>query len=104
MPKAMKDFWPSLMDAEQLSAHLPSNGQQSALQPDEFETYINDMKEFMHLVLKIGFNYLHLYQHNKTAKNRYEELFGKDVEQFDGKIIAYFEEFVYQTWSANGVE
>jgi hypothetical protein len=53
------------------------------------------MKEFMHLVLKIGFNFLHIYQHDKTAKSRYEELFKKDVEQFDGKIIAYFEEFVY---------
>lgn len=53
------------------------------------------MKEFMHLVLKIGFNHLHLYQHDKNAKMRYEELFGKHVEQFDGKIIAYFEEFVY---------
>ena len=62
---------------------------------DEFELYINDMKEFMHLVLRIGFNYLHLYQHNKTAKGRYEELFKKDVEQFDTKIQAYFEQFVY---------
>ena len=62
---------------------------------EEFELYINDMKEFMHLVLRIGFNYLHLYQHNKAAKARYEELFKKNVEQFDSKIIAYFEEFVY---------
>lgn len=52
------------------------------------------MTEFMHLVLKIGFNFLHLYQHNSYAKSRYEELFKKDVEQIDGKIAAYFEEFV----------
>lgn len=46
------------------------------------------------MVLKIGFNFLHLYQHNSYAKSRYEELFKKDVEQIDGKIAAYFEEFV----------
>ena len=103
MPKEMKDFWPSLMEPSQLSKHEP-NTLLNALPADEFESHINDMKEFMHLVLKIGFNFLHIYQHDKTAKSRYEELFKKDVEQFDGKIIAYFEEFVYQTWSANGVE
>jgi hypothetical protein len=68
---------------------------EDALSVDEFELYINDMKEFMHLVLKIGFNFLHIYQHNKHAKSRYEELFKKDVENFDAKIGAYFEEFVY---------
>ena len=40
----------------------------------------------MNLVLKIGFNFLHLYQHNPIAKSRYEELFKKDVEDFDKKI------------------
>ena len=72
MPKEMQDFWPSLLPNE----HEP---QAEALSPEDFEFYINDMTEFMHLVLKIGFNFLHLYQHNSYAKSRYDELFKKDV-------------------------
>lgn len=77
--------------SETLSQHEP----QAALSVEEFETWIDDMKQFMHLVLKIGFNFLHLYQHNPVAKSRYDELFTKDVHDFDQKIAAYFEEFVY---------
>jgi hypothetical protein len=94
MPKEMQDFWPSLIGPSELSQHEP-HMMQEALTVDEFELYINDMKQFMHLVLKIGFNFLHLYQHNPYAKGRYEELFGKEIHQFDEKVAAYFEEFVY---------
>jgi hypothetical protein len=95
----LQDFWPSLASPEQLS----QPELQQALSVGEFEQTVNDMTAFIKLVLKIGFNFLHLYQHNPTAKARYEQLFEKSVSDFDAKAVAYFEEFVFQTWPS-GVE
>lgn len=39
--------------------------------------YMNDMKEFMNLVLKIAFNHLHFYKQSQYAKDKFDQLFSK---------------------------
>jgi hypothetical protein len=62
--------------------------------------YMNDMKEFMNLVLKIAFNQLHLYKQSQYATTKYDELFAKKVGESNDlgdKVKNYIEEFVHET-------
>jgi hypothetical protein len=66
---------------------------------------MNDMKEFMNLVLNVAFNQMHLYKQSQYAKSRYQELFKDEIEdaaEFADKIRNYFDEFIHQTYQADG--
>ena len=59
---------------------------------------MNDMKEFMNLVLNVAFNQMHLYKQSQYAKSRYQELFKDEIEDaadFADKIRNYFDEFIH---------
>lgn len=70
----------------------------AAISADELVMHMNDMKEFMNLVLKIAFNHLHLYKHRQDAKGRFDQLFGKQAGEagdFGENIRTYVDEFVH---------
>jgi hypothetical protein len=72
----------------------------AAISADELVMHMNDMKEFMNLVLKIAFNHLHLYKHSQDAKSRFDQLFAKQAGEtgdFGENIRNYVDEFVHNT-------
>lgn len=55
------------------------------------------MKEFANYVIRIALNHLHTNQHDKQAKDKYDQLFEskqKDDPGFDQKFENYIDEFV----------
>jgi len=47
------------------------------MQVEDFNSYIDEMKAFMDLVLKIAFHHLHNDNHNPSARAIYDSFFTK---------------------------
>jgi hypothetical protein len=110
LPKEMQDYWPSLIEPSDVPwpKHEPGSEAEmagpgvpgAAISADELVMHMNDMKEFMNLVLKIAFNHLHLYKHSQDAKSRFDQLFAKQAGEtgdFGENIRNYVDEFVHNT-------
>lgn len=77
MPKEMQDYWPSLIEPSDVPwpQHEPHTGpenqgiggQNAAISGEDMLNVMEEMKQFMNLVLNVAFGQMHLYKQSNQA-------------------------------------
>ena len=62
---------------------------------------MEEIKQFMNLVLNVAFGQMHLYKQSNQAQSRFKELLSDEVGEapvFAEKLKNYFDEFIHETY------
>ena len=91
MPQELRLFWPSLVEPMQFyhnynycpgETNSGSSNWYPEMSNDAFWSKVDQMKDFIKLVIKIAFNHFYNDEHDHKAKNLYESIFsGENAEE-----------------------